>query len=262
MGVGSTALLVAVMATAAGDLEDAITLYQNKDYRGALAAFGRAGAQPQSPRRRALIHAYIGILQFRFGLEDDAKNSFEESLSHHDSIAFPDPSQAGAQRLYESLKPAPPEEKEKEPKKRKKRKKRRRRRRTASDPPGEGPFPDEIEEDDPDDPEAIAVAPPPPVPTFTPPPPPPPITATTTPSDDGTIVPWVLAGSAVAAAIAGTVLIVVGRANGNAAQDPMTSATEAQDLYSTHRVQVGIGIGALVAAGVAGGVAGVLFATE
>lgn len=261
MGFGSTALLVAAMATAAGDLEDAVTLYQNKDYRGALAAFGRAGAQPQSPRRRALIHAYIGILQFRFGLADDAKSSFEESLAHA-SITFPDPSQAGAKRLYESLIETATADDKDQAKKKKKRKKRRRRKRTASDPPGEGPFPDEIEEDDPDD--VVAVAAPPPLPSVAPPPaPPPPLTATTTPDPDASsLVPWVLAGGAVAAAVAGTVLIVVGRGNGNAAQDPMTSATEAESLYATHRLQVGLGIGALVAAGVAGGVAGVLFATE
>lgn len=261
MGVGSTALLIATMATAAGDLEDGITLYQNKDYRGALAAFGRAGAQNQSPRRRALIHAYIGILQYRFGLTDDAKSSFEESLSHA-SIAFPDPSQGGAKRLYESLLPDP--EPASEPKVKKKRRKRRRRKRRPRDP-GEGPFPEEPDDEDEDE-ASGAIGP---VATIAPPPPPidtrltsPPTVETTPDPDDTSVLPWVVAGGAGVAAVFGTVMIAVGRSNGSAAQDPMTDALEAERLYGTHRTQVGAGIAGLVVAGVAGTVAAVLFATE
>ena len=250
MSVGSTALLLATLATAAGDLEDGITLYENKDYAGALAAFGRAGAQPQTPRRRATIHLYIGILQYRFGLEDDARNSFEESLDHHAGIPFPDASASGAQRMYDALKAELVEEEEP---KSKPKKRRRRRRRKKPDPPPVVQDVGEVQEP------PVVEPPPPPI---VEPPPPVVVVAPTPEAPEPSIAPWVVAGGGVVAAIAGTTLVLVGRANGRAAQEPDRNALDAESLYDTHRVQVGVGVGALVVAGVAAGVATYLFATD
>lgn len=251
--MGSATILLGLAVIAASDLEDGIELYQNKDYREALAAFGRAGAKKQSAPRRAKIHVYIGIIQYRFGQKDDARASFETAFDHYAEVSFPDASQVGARRMFERMRPVEeaPDKPVKKKKKKKRKKRRKRRVRPDDGPPGQ----------------PLASLPSPtPAPDVPPPataPPPPIVAPVAPPLEPGPpVAAWATAGGGAIAAVVGTVLVVVGRNNGQAALDPGLDAVEAESLHDRHRVQVGSGIGALAVAGVCAGVSAYLFATH
>ena len=80
-----------------------IERYEAGDYRGALQALTGALEQAKEGRTRARIHVYVGLIQVRYGLENDAKGSFRAALKQHRRVRLPARSPTRARRLFRKL---------------------------------------------------------------------------------------------------------------------------------------------------------------
>jgi hypothetical protein len=203
-------LWCALLAAPSPHLSEGIRLYKAQNYSEALAAFTHAIDEPNSSRDKARIHVYIGLIQFRFSMRNDASASFERALDYDSKLELSKKHNAGARKLFAKIKrdrfgddrPVI-------------KKKGRRSKRSHDDPPGSeaklDSEPDPVLEPPPPPPppppseSTIAVAPPPPPeaappPALAPPPPPPPaiappVTATTEPARSSLTIPaWVSMG--------------------------------------------------------------------
>jgi hypothetical protein len=233
-------LLCALLAAPSPHLNEGIRLYKAQNYSEALAALSQAIDEPNSSHDKARIHAYIGLIQYRFSMTKDASASFDQALDYDANLKLPKRhAHPGARKLFAKIKRDRFGDDAPEKKKRKKRSKR-----SSDDPPGSrakaDPEPDSEVEPPPPPPTSTIVAiapppppppavktapPPPPPPSIAPPPPPPPaleppVTVTTEPSDgtDLTLPAWISMGAGAAAVIAAVALAGVSLHNFSAAE--------------------------------------------
>jgi hypothetical protein len=264
--VGPVVLIAcAVLGAPSPHLAEGIRLYKAQNYAEALAAFTLAIDEPNTRPSKARIHVYIGLIQYRFNVRQDARASFEKAIDYEPDVKLPKANvQPGARKLFAKVK----REKlgDAEPRKKPK------------GPPGEEPKP-AVEAPPPPDPPAPPPAPPPPIaappPAVAPPPPPPPppaievappppplvTTTTEVAPDEPSIVPWIVIGAGAAAIVAGAVVGGVALSNVIGADGEPFAA----DAKSRYDAGVRQGIGAIVTLSigvVATGAGGALFAFE
>ena len=77
-----------------------IARYEAEDYGGALRALTVALDQAPKGPSRAIIHAYVGLIQMRYGLGRDAARSFRAALKSHRRVRLPDPEFEAAHQLF------------------------------------------------------------------------------------------------------------------------------------------------------------------
>jgi tetratricopeptide (TPR) repeat protein len=254
-------LLCALAGAPSPHLSEGIRLYKAQNYAEALEALTRAIDEPNSKHDKARIHVYIGLIQFRFSMKNDASSSFEQALDYDPKIELKKQANPAARRLFAKIKRERFGDEAPRPRKERKKKK-------NGEEPGEAhvdPDPDLDEEPPPQAPPTIAVvtqqrpseaAPPPPT-IDPPPPPPPPITAVVTPEEDSVNVPaWITVSAGGAAVIIAGVLGGLAVYNSDKANEPGTFADEAESRYQhALRLQAGsIASGAIGAVGIGLGV--------
>src|SRR5437764_1127873 len=77
-------------------LSDGINRYEAQDFPGALQSFTQALDQATSKRDFARIHLYIGLIQNRYKLGDDAEASFTKALDYDPRVRLPKDTPKGA----------------------------------------------------------------------------------------------------------------------------------------------------------------------
>lgn len=232
-------LLCGLLAAPSPHLQEGIRLYQAQNYSEALEALTRAIDEPNSSRDKARIHVYIGLIQFRFSMRDDASASFEQALDYDATLELPKKhAHPGARKLFAKIKRD--RSGEERPQKRAVKKKTKRSKKNGN---GNGDEPDAELEPEPDTPpppplpaeSTIAMVPPPPPPpagdgmkmtapppppSLEPPPPPPDITGVVQPPEPGPNLPaWISMGAGAAATVAAAVLLGVSIHNLTTAND-------------------------------------------
>jgi hypothetical protein len=128
--LGAPLLLVLALAAGASDvknpaLAEGIRLYDALDYAGALQSLTQALDRPSSKKDSARIHLYIGLIQHRYKLKDDAEASFIKALDYDAKVKLPKNATALARTFFKKLQKAktgrsdddPPEPKLEEAKK-------------------------------------------------------------------------------------------------------------------------------------------------
>jgi hypothetical protein len=261
-------LIGALLGARPARAEDAYALgvarYGERDYAGALEAFGRALESSRGRRRKAKVRVYIGLIQLQLGASEDALGSFERALDLDPEVRMPAAAPEPARKVFRSLqrrRSPPPKAKP------------RRRPRVGPDaaraPPPDGSG--EVDADDEDEPATtgpeaserpetggpgsadadadpaaepvpFAVLPeatvPAEAPVWTRPEPGP-------AEPSGAVLGWVTVGVGVAALAAGASLLVMARARNQEALD----APVAADAFELHRSAVGLDTGGWVALG-------------
>jgi len=249
-------LLCALLAAPSPHLTEGIRLYKAQNYSEALTAFTQAIDEPNSGRDKARIHVYIGLIQFRFSMRNDASSSFERALDYDAKLELSKKHAPAARKLFAKIK------RDRFGDDRPIKKKVKRSKRSHDDPPGSeakvDPEPDPTTDPPPPIPPppqpTIAVAPPPPEtappPSLEPPPPPPPPLAppidTTTevePTSNLVIPAWITMGAGAAAGI------VAGALGGLSIHNFATADQEpfAIDSERKYNAAVGQRTGAIVA---------------
>ncbi len=263
-------LLCALLAAPSPHLQEGIRLYQAQNYSEALEALTRAIDERNSRRDKARIHVYIGLIQFRFSMKDDASASFEQALDYDPKLELPKKHAPGARRLFAKIK----RDKYGDDRPLKRTAKRKKRSKDPDPdppdppppadppPPTASPPPPTVAVAPPPPPPPVSVAPPPPPPpALDPPPPPPPpglrpVTSVDVhPEPPGPNLPaWISIGTGAAAVITAAVLGGVSLHNFDTANDEKFAA-DAQARYHTAITQrtgaiiagsigvVGLGVG-------------------
>lgn len=245
-----------------------VARYGERDYAGALEAFGRALESSRGRRRKAKVRVYIGLIQLQLGAGEDALGSFERALDLDPEVRMPAAAPEPARKVFRSLqrrRSPPPKAKP------------RRRPRAGPDsappsspdaagegdaalededePPATGPEASERPEsevsgssaadadaDPAAEPTPLAVLPeasaPDPEPVWTRPEPGP-------AEPSGGVLGWVTVGVGAAALAAGASLLVMARARNQEALE----APVAADAFELHRSAVGLDTGGWVALG-------------
>lgn len=241
-------LLLALVLAASGApeseaLQEGVRLYEGRQHAAALSAFTRALDQAGSRSERARVHLYIGLIQHRYELIDDARSSFARALNLDPRAALPEPASEGARRLFAQLEPKLAERKEE---------KRKRVRARRGSP--RAPSPEEPEDEEDADLEPLPERAP--VLAVTEPPEPLPaveleLDPTAEPEGRGAA-PWIAAGASGAGVILGGIFMGLALGNHAAANDAMVAA-DAAGRYDTALGQRSV---ALVSFGVAAAAAG------
>ena len=253
-------LLCALLAAPSPHLVEGIRLYKAQNYSEALSALTHAIDEPNSSHDKARIHVYIGLIQFRFSMTNDASASFEQALDYDASLKLPKKgTHPNARKLFAKIK----RDRFGDERSTIKKKVRRSKRSNGDEPPGEAkldPEPDPVADPPlsppPPPPPPIATAPPPPAaevappPSIAPPPPPPPaltppVTVTTTPEEGSNLAlpAWISIGAGGAAAIVAIALGSVSIYNFATDQDEPFAA----DVEAKYQAAVKQRTGAIIA---------------
>jgi hypothetical protein len=84
-------------------LAEGIDRYDAFDYPGALQALTQALDLKSSRRDNAKIHLYIGLIQHRYKLKDDAEASFTKALDYDPNLKLPKGTTKAARVLFTKL---------------------------------------------------------------------------------------------------------------------------------------------------------------
>jgi hypothetical protein len=105
-------LLIAALALGAPadvrnrHLAEGIDRYEALDYAGALQSLTAALDQQSSRHDFAKIHLYIGLIQHRYKLKDDAEASFGKALDYDAKVKLPKTATKGARALFTKIRKA------------------------------------------------------------------------------------------------------------------------------------------------------------
>jgi tetratricopeptide (TPR) repeat protein len=107
--LGAAPLLIATLCVAAPDvknpaLAEGIRLYEADDYAGALQSLTQALDRPSNKSDAARIHLYIGLIQHRYKLKQDAEASFGRALDYDPKIKLPKGTPAAAKTSFKRIK--------------------------------------------------------------------------------------------------------------------------------------------------------------
>lgn len=97
------ALLLGAPDVANRSLAEGMRLYDASDFPGALQALTQALRTPSSRRELARIHLYIGLIQHRYDLAQDAEASFQRALDYDARARLPKSATSGAKALFRKV---------------------------------------------------------------------------------------------------------------------------------------------------------------
>lgn len=102
LGLGVVAL-VGALSGANAKLQTGVSAYRQGEYARSLRALTEALDVPSSGRELARIHVYIGLIQHRYALLEDARASFRKALDHNPKLKFPAVGSDAARGMFDEV---------------------------------------------------------------------------------------------------------------------------------------------------------------